>query len=531
MTTMVITNPILPGFHPDPSILRVGEDYYIANSTFEWFGGVEIHHSRNLADWEFVTRPLSTREYLDMKGNPASGGIWAPCLSFSDGLFWLVFTDVKSWNDGPFKDCHNYVTTASDIRGPWSAPVYLNSSGFDASLFHDDDGKKWYVNMEWDYRKTGSEAFGGILLQQFDPEIRKLVGPVTKIFRGSSIGLVEGPHLYKKDGWYYLVTAEGGTEYDHAVTVARSRVLTGPYEVHPGNPLVSSRGHPDLVLQKAGHGSCCDTPDGRWFLAFLVGRPLPGRRDCVLGRETALAELQWVDDWPVLTDGGNRPHETLTVEPELAPRRPAAPLAKTYEFFDEDFRRDFMTLRIPWDPATFSITERPGWLRIRGKESLVSIHRQALIARRQTDFCFTARTVMDFEPNSFQQMAGLIYRYDESAQYYLRATWDEDRRTRTLGLLVFDQKEMTLPLGRDEVDIGSGELRLQLTVRFAAARFWWSREERPWQAIGPELDAGKISDDYGGLGFTGAFVGMACQDLQRQEFPADFASFTYESDR
>ena len=190
-----------------------------------------------------------------------------------------------------------------------------------------------------------------------------------------------------------------------------------------------------------------------------------------------------------------------------------------------------MTLRTPWDPATFSITERPGWLRIRGKESLVSIHRQALIARRQTDFCFTARTVMDFEPNSFQQMAGLIYRYDESAQYYLRATWDEDRRTRTLGLLVFDQKEMTLPLGRDEVDIGSGELRLQLTVRFAAARFWWSREERPWQAIGPELDAGKISDDYGGLGFTGAFVGMACQDLQRQEFPADFASFTYESDR
>ena len=146
---------------------------------------------------------------------------------------------------------------------------------------------------------------------------------MTKIFRGSSIGMVEGPHLYKKDGWYYLVTAEGGTEYDHAVTVARSRVLTGPYEVHPGNPLVSSRGHPDLVLQKAGHGSCCDTPDGRWFLAFLVGRPLPGRRDCVLGRETALAELQWVDDWPVLTDGGNRPRETLMRGTRISPPPPA----------------------------------------------------------------------------------------------------------------------------------------------------------------------------------------------------------------
>ena len=379
---MVVANPVLPGFHPDPSLLRVGADYYIANSTFEWFGGVEIHHSRNLSDWEFVTRPLSTRAYLDLKGNPSSGGIWAPCLTYSDGLFWLIFTDVKSWNSGPFKDCHNYVTTASDIQGPWSPPVYLNSSGFDASLFHDEDGRHWYLNMEWDYRKTGSAAFSGILLQEFDASSKTLVGPVTKIFRGTSIGLVEGPHLYQRDGYYYLVTAEGGTQYEHAVTVARSRSLTGPYEVHPGNPLVTSRGHPELELQKAGHGSWCDTSDGRWFLAFLVGRPLTGRRDCVLGRETALAEMRWVEGWPVLVDGTNHPPATFTIEPELAPRNVPAARSVTYTFHDEGFRRDFMTLRTPWDASMYSISERPGWLRIRGKESPVSTHHQALLARR-----------------------------------------------------------------------------------------------------------------------------------------------------
>lgn len=528
---MVVTNPILPGFHPDPSILRVGEDFYIANSTFEWFGGVEIHHSRNLADWEFVTRPLATKEHLDMKGNPASGGIWAPCLSYADGRFWLIFTDVKSWNDGPFKDSHNYVTTATDIRGPWSKPVYLNSSGFDASLFHDEDGKKWYVNMEWDYRKPGVKTFSGILLQQFDPDSLSLVGPVSKIFRGTDIGLVEGPHLYKKDGWYYLVTAEGGTETGHAVTVARSRVLNGPYEVHPNNPLMTSRGRPDLALQKAGHGSWCDTPDGRWFLAFLVGRPLPGRKDCVLGRETALAELSWREGWPVLKDGGNHPSAEVSLVPELAPRTPPRNALTTYRFDNEEFRKDFMTLRTPWDPETFSTTERPGWLRLRGKESPVSTHRQALLARRQTDFCFTAETLLDFAPQSFQHLAGLVYRYDETNQFYLRATWDQDRGARTLGLMVFDQKVMSLPLGNDEIDIGSGPIRLRLSVRFSSARFSWSKEDGPWHEVGPELDAGKISDDYGGLGFTGAFVGMACQDLQRQQFPADFGIFTYRGDR
>jgi len=190
-----VHNPVLPGFHADPSILRVGDWYYIANSTFEWFPGVEIHRSKDLASWERLPSPLTRKSLLNMEGAGASSGIWAPGLSWSDGLFWLIYTNIRSWDSGPWKDAPNYLVTAPSIEGPWSEPVFLNCSGFDPSLFHDDDGKKWLVNMEWDYRATGSGQFSGILLQEYSPAEKRLIGPARKIFRGSDIGMVEGPHL------------------------------------------------------------------------------------------------------------------------------------------------------------------------------------------------------------------------------------------------------------------------------------------------------------------------------------------------
>src|SRR5262249_18156614 len=183
-------------------------------------------------------RPLDRAAQLDMRGNPDSCGIWAPCLSYADGLFWLVYTDVKRI-DGNFKDAHNYIVTAPSIDGPWSDPVYVNSSGFDPSLFHDDDGRKWFLNMIWNHRDDAPggnaphPAFDGILLQEWDPKTRKLVGPIKTIYRGSDHGLGEGPHFFKRKGWYYLTTAEGGTSYEHAVNMARSRSPWGPFEPHP----------------------------------------------------------------------------------------------------------------------------------------------------------------------------------------------------------------------------------------------------------------------------------------------------------
>ena len=534
-----IRNPILSGFHPDPSILYHEGWFYVANSTFEWFGGVEIHRSKDLSVWESIARPLARRSQLDMKGNPESGGIWAPCLSYSDGLFWLIYTDTKTWAREPFKDTPNYLVTAEHIEGPWSEPSFLNCSGFDPSLFHDEDGRKWLVNMEWDYRQPGKKRFTGILLQEFRPLARTLTGPIKKIYTGTPIGLTEGPHLYKKDGWYYLVVAEGGTGYEHAVSVARSRSIDGPYETHPRNPLCSARFDDTLELRKAGHGSWCCGRDGRWFLVFLVGRPLPGTDRCVLGRETAIEELEWSDGWPYLK---GRSEKELTKAQCCAPRaeidvpwetKPFQREKKEYRFGTAAkrvaFLADFMTLRLPFDSGLYSLDTRPGYLRLYGRESPNSRHEQALIARRQRDFLFRAETTLDFACTSFQEMAGLTYRYDENKWYYLRISWDEAKQARTLGLLVCDSGKFSMPLGREEIVLPEdGPVTLGLVVDYTELRFYWSLPGGDRQEFPGTFDASILSDDYGSLGFTGAFVGMTCQDLRRRHVYADFSRFSYE---
>jgi xylan 1,4-beta-xylosidase len=311
----MIRNPILPGFNPDPSIVRVGEDYYIATSTFEWFPGVQIHHSRDLKHWRLLTRPLTRASQLDMRGDPDSCGVWAPCLSHDGERFHLIYTDVKRYgrtttggaSGASLRDFHNYLVTAENIAGPWSDPIHLNSSGFDPSLFHDTDGRKWLVNMLWDHR-PGRNRFAGIVAQQYSPAEQRLIGERVNIFTGTRLGLTEAPHLYQRDGWYYLLTAEGGTGWNHAVTMARSRNLFGPYELHPDAQILTSRARPDAPLQRAGHADLVETPDGDTFMVYLCGRPLRNRGRCVLGRETAIQPVGWTTDgWLYTFDGYGPP--------------------------------------------------------------------------------------------------------------------------------------------------------------------------------------------------------------------------------
>ncbi len=208
--------------------MRVGDDYYIATSTFEWFPGVRIHHSRDLVHWRQMPPPLRRPTQLNMIGDPDSCGVWAPCLSHDGEQFYLIYTDVKRYGrtstggaaGASLRDFHNYMVTSKTIEGEWSDPVLLNSSGFDPSLFHDDDGRKWLVNMLWDHR-PGHNRFAGIVAQEFSPKDRKLIGERVNIFKGTALGLTEGPHIYKRNGTYYLLTAEGGTGFGHAVTFAR----------------------------------------------------------------------------------------------------------------------------------------------------------------------------------------------------------------------------------------------------------------------------------------------------------------------
>ncbi|MDG5767386.1 glycoside hydrolase family 43 protein [Balneolales bacterium ANBcel1] len=527
---MKIINPILPGFNPDPSIIRVGDDYYIAVSTFEWFPGVQIHHSKDLVNWRLVGRPLNRTSQLNMAGNPNSCGVWAPCLSYDNGTFYLIYTDVKTFK-GEFKDAHNYMVTTDDITGDWSEPIYMNSSGFDPSLFHDDDGRKWFVNMVWDHRKD-KHPFGGILLQEYSPEEKKLVGPIKNIFLGSKIGKVEAPHIYKLNGYYYLMTAEGGTVLRHAVTMARSKNVDGPYELDPKNPMLTSYDNPELELQRAGHASLVQTQKGDWYLAHLCGRRMPTRGRCPMGRETALQKVEWDDEgWLRLVDGSNEPK--VEVEGPGLPEHKWEKEPPRDDFDSDQLNINFQFLRVDISDQ-ISLTDRPGFFRLYGGESLSSFHRQTLVARRQQSFFYTAETGLEFDPETFQQMAGLICMYDNQNFYYLHVTVDEELG-KCLDLITCQEGAFEFPLQEKIPLSGKGQTYLRARVEYDKLRFSWSDDGKNWNEIDIDFDASTLSDEFGEGGgdahFTGAFVGLCCQDLSGRRKPADFDYFEYKEGR
>jgi len=532
----VIQNPILRGFNPDPSIVRVGRDYYVATSTFEWFPGVQIHHSRDLKNWRLLTRPLTRASQLNMLGDPDSCGVWAPCLTHADGKFWLIFTDVKRYgrttvggaSGASLRDFHNYLITADGIEGPWSDPVYLNSSGFDPSLFHDDDGRKWLVNQLWDHR-PGKNRFAGIVMQAFSVAEGRLTGPRKVIFEGTPIGLTEAPHLYKREGWYYLVTAEGGTGWGHAMTMARSRSLDGPYELHPDTYVLTSRDRPHVALQRAGHADLVETADGETYAVYLAGRPLPNRGRCPLGRETAIQKLVWGQDgWPRTLDGSGDP--TLeTPAPDL-PEQPWPVAPVRADFDGPELPIDFQWLRTPYPEELFSLTAKPGSLRLYGRESVGSVFRQALVARRQQAHCYSAATMLDFEPEHFQQAAGLICYYNGSKLHYLHVSHDDDigKHLRVMSCNPDSPQSdsFTAP-----IPLAAGPVELRVEVDFERLRFGYRQGQGTWAWLPEVFDASILSDEAtapGAPNFTGAFVGMACQDTSGTAAPADFDWFDYE---
>ncbi len=531
MSKAFIQNPILKGFHPDPSIIRVEGDYYIATSTFEWFPGVQIYHSRDLRHWELIARPLNRRSQLDLKGIPDSCGVWAPCLSYDQGTFYLVYSNVRSF-DGPWKDTPNFLVTTTDIRGEWSEPVFMTASGFDASLFHDQDGKKWLLNLLVDHR--GNRFFGGIDLQEWDPLTQKLIGPRHHIFDGTTLGITEGPHLYQRGAYYYLLTAEGGTEYGHAVTIARTRSISGPYEVHPENPLLSSRDDSEHPLQKVGHADWVVGENGDCHIVFLVGRPLSPGGPCTLGRETAIEELEWrADDWPYLKAGGRMPRPSIPA-PSL-PSHPFPPQPHRHHFDQGPLPSAFQSLRIPITEDWLHLHSASPGLRLLGRDSLSSLHEQSLIARRVQHFHCSAATQLSFSPQHFQQMAGLLAYYNTAHYFYLHLLGDVNGEHTYLQITACDNYETTdlldppLPLPRGQA------IGLRLEWQNADLQFYYALQAEQWQAVGPILDGSILSDDYVREGdrryrpaFTGAFVGICCQDLSGQRHPADFHWWEYQ---
>jgi xylan 1,4-beta-xylosidase len=416
------------------------------------------------------------------------------------------------------------------------------------------------LSMVADWR-PGRNRFAGISIQQYDRSARRLTGDEHMIFKGTAAQLTEGPNLYQINGWYYLVTAEGGTSWQHQVTVARSRELLGPYEPDPAGPMLTSVNRPDLPLQKAGHGSLVETPSGEWFLAHLVGRPYTPRGRCVLGRETAIQRVEWSPDgWPRIHNGipaiDVPGPGALPTSPDDLPGPGAAPAGfadvpgpgfdfaessvageEADEFDSGELGPNWSTLRRPATPDWADLAARPGFLRIHGGQSAAGHQRPSLVARRVTAFRCELETLLEFEPRNYRQLAGLTAYYNSRNWYYLHVTADDDGRP-VLDLLACDN-------GRVRVVPGvrrplTGGLSVGLRARFdgPAVTFAWSGRPGTWHDAGPALDATTLSDEYAAQvadgepeawGFTGAFLGLWVQDLGAEHGYADFDRATYRS--
>jgi xylan 1,4-beta-xylosidase len=499
------SNPVLSGFHADPSICRVGGDYYLATSSFEYFPGVPIYHSKDLVHWRQIGHALTRASQLPLARTRSSQGIYAPTLRCHDGVFYMVTTNMEG--GGSF-----YVHTR-DPAGPWSEPVWLNdlSWGMDPSLFFDDDGKVYYT-------RHGGGEHGGVYQAEIDLKAGKLLEQPRLIWPGTGGVWPEGPHLYKQDGLYYLMISEGGTSYNHSLTMARSASPWGPFVANPANPVLTHRGHPELPLQATGHGDLVQTPEGKWWMTLLGIRAQPKGHH--LGRETLLAPVAWNDQgWLTVNQG-----KPVTLDMPAAGLPPLAPWP------DEPVRDDFSAaalamqwtlLRGPGD-GLWSLTERPGFLRLKGSSvTMNDVAQPAFVGRRQEHMRMRAATQLEFSPTAAAQAAGLVLRQNENNYYELRITGAPQRR---LELVARAGGVTSL---QASVPLAAGPVTLQVESYANRYEFSYGSGNAPVQRIGTVPTAPLTSELAGG--FTGVFIGMYAEGDKHKAMPvADFAWFDYQ---
>lgn len=500
--------------------MRVGEDYFIATSTFEYHPGVRIHHSTDLVNWRVLGHALD--EGFDLRGIPDSGGVWAPSLSYSEGKFWLAYSIVRT-TDSDNKDIDNYLITAPSASGPWSKPVHLGSRGFDFSFFHDADGSHWIVGLQWDHRPE-YPGFSGLVIEQYLPHEGRVSGQAHLIYQES--GLVEGPNLYQFDGRYYLLMAAGGTGWNHAIAMARSDTLLGPYERDPEPVVLTSRDAPGHPLQKAGHGELVSTPNGNLFLAHLASRPTLhlGERYSTLGREVCLQKVVFTTDgWLRLHQGGH--HAEVEVETGLSAAELSQPAISRVDFGDGLDSRVWSTLRAPLEPTITDLLSRPGWLRLRGGHSTGSVFDQSMVVQRIEEHRTTVGVTVEAQPSSFREAAGLVFWYDRSSWIWLQITHDSEHGHHARVVT----RDGTNTRRGEPIGVPEGEVRLIGELDGPGLRFTIETPEGDRMIVPETWDAWRLSDDHGDkLRFTGVFFGLRCEDLDSRGWTADFSEVTIE---
>jgi xylan 1,4-beta-xylosidase len=509
-------NPILQGCYPDPSICRVGEDYYLVTSTFEYFPGLPIFHSRDLAHWRQIGHVLERASQLPLQGVRSSGGLYAPTIRYSNGTFYVINTLV----DGKTKS-GNFIVTATDPSGPWSEPYWLEEApGIDPSLFFDDDGRAWYVGN----RMAAHSQYEGhteIWLRELDLPSMHLVGETYVLWDGALKKAIwaESPHIYKIQGHYYLMIAEGGTAHDHAVTIARSESITGPYEPNRRNPILTHR-HLGLEypIVGTGHADLVETQNGEWWLVCLAMRPYGGYF-YNLGRETFLASVSWEEGWPIVNPGIGR-LEVESHTPDL-PEHASDEIPARDDFDSSSLALHWNSLRTPASDFS-SLTERPGYLRLRLRpERLSEETNPSFLGRRQQHINFRAQAALEFLPQNSNEYAGLALVQNHNFHYLFVVTRSAEpvirltRRSHAIEEVLAEQV------------VAGGTFYLKVEAHGQAYNFYFAEKPDQWRTLAENIDGRLLSTPVAG-GFVGAYIAMvASSNGQPSGNCADFDWFEY----
>lgn len=503
-------NPVIPGFHPDPSVCRVGADFYLVTSSFEYFPGVPIFHSRDLVTWRPIGHVLTRKSQLNLDGVRSSDGIYAPTIRFARGRFYVITTAIGGGG--------NFYVTARHAAGPWSDPVWLDADGIDPSFLFDADAVYYTRNGR------GADFDHPLIVQApIDLATGQILGEMRPIWAGTGGIWPEAPHLYKIGTTYYLMAAEGGTAYGHTEIVARSSAPFGPFDPYPGNPIVTHRDVPRHPVQAVGHADLLELEDGTWWAVLLGIRPKHGKNHH-LGRETFLAPVTWTrDGWPLI---GQRGRVELEMAAPGLGRHPP-PLAPARDDFDGPaLAPHWSFLRNP-HAGDWSLTARRGYLRLRGSPvTLDDVDSPALVVRAQQHFDVRLRAALDFTPAQAHEEAGLTVRANEDFHYDLFVRRGGQGREAGLRRRIRGKSRVIATCALEE-----GEVELEVDASEDAYVFRAGPARRK-RVLGALPTRGLAAERIGSSGknyFTGACFGpYATGNGQPCAGPADFDWVEYK---
>lgn len=503
-------NPVIPGYYPDPSVCAVGDDFYLVNSTFQYFPGVPVWHSKDLIHWEQIGNVLDRASQVDLSAGGASSGIFAPTIRYNEGKFYMITTNINLMFSGK---SGNFIVTADKPEGPWSEPVFVDGvMGIDPSLYWEDG--RMYVCWS---------AMNNISLAELDPVTFQMIGKPRNIWEGDGDSSPEGPHIYKKDGFYYLLIAEGGTEMGHKVNIARSRAIDGPYTSNPSNPILTQKRRESAgsLIQGAGHPDLVQASDGSWWIVFLAFRTSAGKQLHTLGRETCLAPVRWdTNAWPVV-NGNGMVDVTMNVPtlPQVVMKQPASRTS-----FKNGNKLGFEWIYIN-NPIETNYIYAKNQLQLKATSVPLDDPRKTptFVAKRQTDINCVVTTQLSLDNAKEGDRAGLTVYMDPKGHYDIALIPAADGNyyvelSYRLGAMKHIEKSVKLP--------NKKAVQFRVEATNALYSFSYSTDGKIFEKLG-SMDTYFLATETLG-GFTGMVFGMFAEGEEGTKATAHVDWFDYQ---